>query len=206
MRLIVFAFALSATAFAQAKLPALPAPMAVPKPAPATDAPYAPQPYCCRRGGCAALCIGFAVSKNGARPRTGRIQHEPVGARPHREHREYSQPLDPEVHVVDGSLNTGAAIILAAGGGHKTLNVGTESADFVPFFYNYGVNTIILRNRLRRDGYNPQTDAVYDALQAVRMVRAYAKEWKIDTNKIGIMGFFRRSRACRAGCCFIRGF
>jgi endo-1,4-beta-xylanase len=91
--------------------------------------------------------------------------------------------------MVDRGLNTGAAVILVAGGGHNTLNVGTESADFVPFFYNYGVNTIILRNRLRRDGYNPQTDAVNDALQAVRLVRAYAKEWNIDPNKIGIMGF-----------------
>ena len=94
-----------------------------------------------------------------------------------------------EVHRVDSGLNTGAAVILAAGGGHNTLNVGGEAADFVPFFYNYGVNTIILRNRLRRDGYNPQTDEVYDALQAIRLVRAYAKEWAIDPNKIGIMGF-----------------
>jgi hypothetical protein len=94
-----------------------------------------------------------------------------------------------EVHTVDRGLNTGAAVILAAGGGHNTLNVGSESADFVPFFYNYGVTTIILRNRLRRDGYNPQTDAVNDALQAIRLVRAYAKEWNIDPNKIGIMGF-----------------
>ncbi len=60
-----------------------------------------------------------------------------------------------EIHTVDRSLNTGTAVILAAGGGHNTLNVGTEAADFVPFFYNYGVNTVILRNRLRRDGYNP---------------------------------------------------
>ena len=41
-------------------------------------------------------------------------------------------------------------MILAAGGGHNTLNVGGEGADFVPFFYNYGLNKIILRNRLRR--------------------------------------------------------
>jgi endo-1,4-beta-xylanase len=94
-----------------------------------------------------------------------------------------------EVHTVERGLNTGAAVILVAGGGHNTLNVGTESADFVPFFYNYGVNTVILRNRLRRDGYNAETDAVYDAQQAVRLVRAYAKEWNIDPNKIGIMGF-----------------
>jgi len=80
-------------------------------------------------------------------------------------------------------------VILAAGGGHNTLNVGSESADFVPFFYNYGVNTVILRNRLRRDGYNPQTDEVFDAQQAIRMVRAYSDKWNIDPNKIGIMGF-----------------
>jgi endo-1,4-beta-xylanase len=94
-----------------------------------------------------------------------------------------------EVHTVEGGINTGAAIILAAGGGHRTLNVGSESADFVPFFYNYGVNTIILRNRLRSDGYNVQADAVNDALQAIRLVRAHAKQWNIDANKIGIMGF-----------------
>jgi endo-1,4-beta-xylanase len=94
-----------------------------------------------------------------------------------------------EFHPVERAINTGAAIILAAGGGHNTLNVGSESADLVPFFYNYGVNTVILRNRLRRDGYNPQTDEVYDAQQAIRLVRAHAKEWNLDPGKIGIMGF-----------------
>ena len=94
-----------------------------------------------------------------------------------------------EVHTVEGGINTGAAIILAAGGGHKTLNVGTESADFVPYFFNYGVSTIILRNRLRADGYDAKADAVRDALQAIRLVRANAKAWNIDPNKIGIMGF-----------------
>lgn len=94
-----------------------------------------------------------------------------------------------EVHLVDGSFNTGAAIILAAGGGHRTLNVGSESADLVPWFYNYGVNTVILRNRLRADGYNVQSNAVVDAFNAIRIVRARASEWKIDPKKIGIMGF-----------------
>jgi endo-1,4-beta-xylanase len=94
-----------------------------------------------------------------------------------------------EFHPVDRGLNTGATVILVAGGGHNTLNVGSESADFVPFFFNYGVNTVILRNRLRRDGYNPQTDAVNDALQAISLVRAHAREWNLDPNKIGMMGF-----------------
>ena len=67
--------------------------------------------------------------------------------------------------------------------------MGGESADFVPFFYNYGINTIILRNRLRADGYVAEVDAVHDAQQAVRVVRAYAREWGIDPSRIGVMGF-----------------
>jgi endo-1,4-beta-xylanase len=94
-----------------------------------------------------------------------------------------------EIHLVEPGINTGAAVILAAGGGHRTLNVGGEAADFVPFFYNYGINTVILRNRLRADGYVAEVDAVNDALQAIRIVRAYAPQLRIDPNKIGIMGF-----------------
>ena len=94
-----------------------------------------------------------------------------------------------ELHLVEKSINTGTAIIVIAGGGHRTLNVGGEAADFVPFFFNYGINTIILRNRLRADGYVAEVDAVHDAQQAVRVVRAYAKEWGIDPKRIGVMGF-----------------
>jgi endo-1,4-beta-xylanase len=111
-----------------------------------------------------------------------------------------------EVHTVESNLNTGTAIILAAGGGHNTLNVGGEGADFVPFFFNYGVNTIILRNRLRRDGYNPRTDEVYDAQQAIRLVRAHAKEWNIDPNKIGIVGFSAGAELAAATAIFYDNF
>lgn len=169
-------------------LPALPAPLGVPKPGPASEAPYAPTPIL--PGGVVVTLyppgspflkaerVHEAEQYNMSQTVPGRINsivniHNP----------------SIEVHTVDRGLNTGAVVILAAGGGHNTLNVGGEAADFVPFFYNYGVNTVILRNRLRRDGYDPKTDAVNDALQAIRLVRAYAKEWSIDPNKIGIMGF-----------------
>lgn len=172
----------------QAPLPPLPAPMNIPAPGPTNDAPYMPQPIL--QGGVVvplfpagspylkADKVNIAEKYSMSKAVPGRISsivsiHNP----------------SIEVHTVDGGMNTGAAVILAAGGGHNTLNVGGESADFVPFFFNYGVNTVILRNRLRSDGYNPKTDAVNDALQAIRMVRAHAKEWGIDPNKIGIMGF-----------------
>ncbi|HYP08191.1 MAG TPA: alpha/beta hydrolase [Bryobacteraceae bacterium] len=185
---LVLALTASAAMAQKAPLPPLPAAMGIPKPGPVTDAPYAPQPIL--QGGIVvplyppgspllkADKLKEAEVYNMSQAVPGRIGsivniHNP----------------SIEFHPVDRSLNTGSVIILVAGGGHNTLNVGGEGADFVPFFYNYGVNTVILRNRLRRDGYNVQADAVNDAQQAIRMVRAYAKEWNIDPNRIGIMGF-----------------
>jgi endo-1,4-beta-xylanase len=95
-----------------------------------------------------------------------------------------------EVHLAPaGPVNTGAAVIVAPGGGHKILWVGPEGYDLVPFFAPYGVSTIVLRNRLRVDGYEPTSDAVNDAFQAIRLVRSHAAEWKLDPAKIGIIGF-----------------
>lgn len=169
-------------------LPPLPAPLNIPKPGPVTDAPYAPQPIL--PGGVVVTLFppnspylkseklkeAEVYNMNAAAP--GRIAsivniHNP----------------SIEFHAGSRALNTGAVVIVVAGGGHNTLNVGGEGADFVHFFANHGINTVILRNRLRRDGYNPKTDAVYDAQQAIKVVRAYAEPWKIDPKKIGIVGF-----------------
>ena len=185
--------------------PLLPAPLGVPKPGPTNDAPYSPQPIL--QGGVVlplyppgssflkAERVREAEYYNVSKAVPGRINwitniHNP----------------SIEVHTVDGGINTGAAIILAAGGGHNTLNVGTEGADFVPYFFNYGVNTILLRNRLRKDGYNAQTDAVNDALQSIHLVRAHAKEWGIDPNKIGIMGFSAGAELAAPAAIFFENF
>ena len=171
-----------------AALPPLPAPLNIPKPGPATDPAYQPQPIL-PGGVVIPLYPPGSPFLNMARVREPE-QYNMSTAVPGRIGSIVNiHNPSIEVHTVERGINTGAAVILVAGGGHNTLNVGSEAADFVPFFYNYGVNAIILRSRLRRDGYNPQTDEVNDALQSIRMVRAYAKEWNIDPNKIGMMGF-----------------
>jgi endo-1,4-beta-xylanase len=183
----------------------IPEPLSVPAPGPQTDAAYAPtailpggivmplyppdSPYLNKER------IAEPEKYNMTNGTPGRIQsivniHNP----------------SIEIHTVGGNRNTGSAIILAAGGGHRTLNVGTESADFWPFFYNYGVSVIILRNRLRSDGYEPTTDAVRDALQAVRLVRKNAEAFGIDPNKIGIMGFSAGAELSSPAAVFYKKF
>ena len=161
----------------------IPPPMGIPAPGPATDLPYVPQPIL--PGGIVVPLypVGSSFLKqerikeaekyNLSSTVPGRISsivniHNP----------------SIEIHMVDRGINTGAAVILAAGGGHRTLNVGGESADFVPYFYNYGINTVILRNRLRSDGYIAETDAVNDAFQAIRMVRKHAEQGGFPANSV----------------------
>jgi endo-1,4-beta-xylanase len=167
-------------------LPALPKPLGVPTPGPQTDAPYAPQPI---------LPGGVVLPLYP--PDSGYLNRERI-----REPEKYSMRGPGEIgaivnihnpsiefHPGNSALNTGTVIILAAGGGHRTLNVGGEGADEVHFFYNFGISTVILRNRLRSDGYEPGVDGVNDALQAIKLVRARAADWRLDPRRIGIMGF-----------------
>jgi endo-1,4-beta-xylanase len=192
-RLVLAAAAFSAAAIGIAlaqktSLPPLPPPQAVPAPGPVTDGPY--QPTALMPGGVVVtLFPPDSPYLNKARLKEAEIYNmsKAVPGRVSSIINIHNPSI--EFHPVERGINTGAVVILAAGGGHNSLNVGGEADDFVPFFYNYGVNTVILRNRLRHDGYNPQTDEVYDAQQAIRMVRAHAKDWDLDPNKIGIMGF-----------------
>lgn len=167
-------------------LPPPPAPQGQLAPGPKTDAPYAPLP----------LVPGGSVIPLYP-PDSPYLKADKI--REPEEYHSYSPGSlgyiihihNPsiEFHASKGGINTGTTIILAAGGGHNTLGVGGESIDEVYFFALQGINTVILRNRLRSDGYDPKTDAIYDTLQAIKLVRAHAKDWNIDPNKIGVMGF-----------------
>lgn len=172
----------------QAPSSRLPAPLGIPAPGPAAAGPYAPQPIVA--GGIVIPLYPpdspFLKKARVAEPEVYNMSAA-VPARIQSIVNIHNPSI--EIHPVDKGINTGALVILVPGGGHNTLNVGTEGADFVHFFYNYGVNTAILRNRLRKDGYNAQTDAVYDAQQAIRVVRAHATELGVDPRKIGIIGF-----------------
>ena len=112
-----------------------------------------------------------------------------------------------EVHLVpDGVENTGTTVIVAPGGGHKILWVGPEGYDLVPFLGKRGISTVVMRNRLRVDGYEPTTDAVDDAFQAIRLVRMHAKEWRIDPARIGIIGFSAGGELSAPAALFFKKF
>jgi len=96
--------------------------------------------------------------------------------------------------------NTGAAVIVFPGGGYMALAVELEGSEICEWLASIGVTGILLKYRVPETGphYDKacecQKDAVkplalQDAQRTMGMVRSRAKEWNIDPQKIGVMGF-----------------
>jgi endo-1,4-beta-xylanase len=86
---------------------------------------------------------------------------------------------------------TGAAMIVAPGGGHRFLSIDTEGTNVAEWLNSIGVAAFVLKYRLAREEGSPYKVDVHpfaDAQRAIRMVRART-EWNVNPAKIGIMGF-----------------
>ena len=85
----------------------------------------------------------------------------------------------------------GAAVIVAAGGGHRELVFNPEGVEPAQFLAQLGVTAFALKYRLFREPGSKYTIAntAEDIRRAMRVVRARAAEWKIDPDRIGVMGW-----------------
>lgn len=131
-------------------------------------------------------------------------------------------------------INTGAAVVIAPGGGNMYLTWEAEGVNVAQWLARHGITGILLKYRTNFMGNTPEEinkrvqevlggryfaeqgeDAVRgngnrtraaaprreypltvtptiqgdDGRQAIKMVREHAREWGIDPDKIGIMGF-----------------
>ncbi len=87
---------------------------------------------------------------------------------------------------------TGAAVILAPGGGHRELWVMHEGEYVAKWLSEHGVAGFVLRYRLGREPdtkYKIAEHALQDGQRAVRLVRSRAKEWGVNPARVGMMGF-----------------
>lgn len=81
---------------------------------------------------------------------------------------------------------TGAAIVICPGGGYGGL-ADHEGSQYARFLNEHGVAGFVLKYRLGSAGYRHPA-MLHDAARALRTVRARAGEWKLDPQRIGIMG------------------
>ncbi len=86
---------------------------------------------------------------------------------------------------------SGAAILIAPGGGFRHLAIDKEGHDVAKFLNTLGVSAFVLQYSA---GSNPDRDVVIqqslaDARQALSILHARAAEFKIDPAKTGVLGF-----------------
>jgi acetyl esterase/lipase len=105
----------------------------------------------------------------------------------------------------DEQKATGAAVVICPGGGYGGLATDHEGRQIARWFNDLGVAGIMLEYRHRGRGYGHPAP-LQDAQRAIRTVRARAAEWKINPQKIGIMGFSAGGHlASTAGTHFDKG-
>jgi len=87
---------------------------------------------------------------------------------------------------------TGAAVVICPGGGHRLLVFNAEGDDPARYLNSIGVAAFVVKYRLGREEGSPykiEKHALEDGQRAMRLVRSSAKDWGIDPNRIGMMGF-----------------
>jgi acetyl esterase/lipase len=86
-------------------------------------------------------------------------------------------------------INTGVGVIVAPGGGHKSLWIMHEGFNPAQALAEKGIAAFVLKNRLQSSGYRFDVEGLADMQRAVRVVRSRAAEWGIDPSRIGAGGF-----------------
>jgi acetyl esterase/lipase len=110
----------------------------------------------------------------------------------------------------DPGKATGAAVIVAPGGGFRTLSMQNEGWDVAKALAARGIAAFVLKYRLNqtpssleefarptpprpRTNFNERMAAlgpqIADARAAFALVRARSSEWKVDPKRVGMVGF-----------------
>lgn len=95
------------------------------------------------------------------------------------------------VFLPEKSKATGAAVLICPGGGYGILAASHEGSDLARWFNERGIAGVVLKYRLPNAKAMVRQHEVplTDAMQAMKLIRENAGEWRIDPDKIGVMGF-----------------
>jgi len=159
----------------------------------------------------ASVCIAFAISLSAA-DRGQEIKLWPNGApgsegitaqevsRPSTNPKYSGMPANftvthyPSLYVFlpPKEKATGAALVVAPGGGHTQVVIEKEGWEVADWLNERGIAAFVLKYRLAKAPGSKYTlpEHVYaDAARAIRLVRSRAGEWGVNPAKLGFIGF-----------------
>jgi len=95
------------------------------------------------------------------------------------------------IFLPDKSRVNGTAVIICPGGGYWINSIVKEGFAVARKFNEWGVAAFVLKYRIPNDSsmMDKSIGPLQDAQRAIQLVRMHAGEWKVDPDKIGIMGF-----------------
>ena len=96
------------------------------------------------------------------------------------------QPSTAAITLHRPAQPNGAAMVICPGGGYGGLVTKGEGHGIAEWLNQHGIAGIVLEYRLPRGNFQLP---LLDAQRAIRTVRFRAKEWGIDPDRIGIIGF-----------------
>ena len=95
------------------------------------------------------------------------------------------------VFLPDKSLATGTGVVICPGGGYWVTSIVKEGFAVARRFNEMGIAAFVLKYRMPNDSsmIDKKIGPLQDAQRAIQLARLHAREWNIDSNRVGIMGF-----------------
>lgn len=90
------------------------------------------------------------------------------------------------IYMPEPEKFTGAGIVVCPGGGYNGL-APHEAGLYALWLNAQGIAGLVLKYRLASSGYHYPA-MFYDVSRAMRYARFNAEEWKLDPNRMGVMG------------------
>jgi acetyl esterase/lipase len=91
----------------------------------------------------------------------------------------------PQVTVFHPEQPNGTAVLVCPGGGYKILAYEHEGSAVCEFLNHHGVTAVLLKYRVPA----PPEQPLQDAQRALGVIHQHAREWNIDPQRIGMLGF-----------------
>lgn len=86
--------------------------------------------------------------------------------------------------------NKGVTLLVCPGGGYNVLANSHEGTEICEWLNEHGVNAALLMYRVpRRPDREKHVAPLQDVQRAMTILRSKAVEWKMDADRIGILGF-----------------
>lgn len=101
-----------------------------------------------------------------------------------------SDVSDPTITIYQPDKPNGTSVIVAPGGGFMFLSYAHEGTQVCEWLNSLGVTAVLLKYRTpTRDEKEMFELPVQDAQRAMGLVRQHAAEWRLDPQRVGLLGF-----------------